>query len=265
MKDSLFSVENKVTLVSGASRGIGYELAHGFAMRGARVIITGRKMETLQDAAARIKESAGADVDTLVCDVSSVDEIRETVAAVRNKHGRIDTLLNVAGLTVRKPAEEYTPEEFDFVTNVDIRGAFFMAQEVGKVMIKQKSGTQVHVESYNTFSPLTRVMPYVISKFGMHGMIKALASEWGEYGIRVNGIGPGFILTDFNRSLWSQPVMKDWAMEHTPLRRFGEVEDMIGTVVFLASDASSFITGQTVYIDGGLSACTPWPIDKAST
>lgn len=265
MTDELFSVEDKVTLVSGASRGIGYELAKGFARRGARVVITGRELSTLQEAAATIKDSTGAKVDTRVCDVSSVNDIRETVAAVRETHGRIDILLNVAGLTIRKAAEEYTPEEFDFVTNVDIRGAFFMAQEVGKLMIKQKSGTQVHVESYNTFAPLPRVMPYVISKFGMHGMIKALAAEWGEYGIRVNGIGPGFILTDFNRSLWSQPVMKDWAMEHTPLRRLGEVEDMVGTVVFLASEASSFVTGQTIYIDGGLSASTPWPIDKAST
>jgi NAD(P)-dependent dehydrogenase (short-subunit alcohol dehydrogenase family) len=265
MKDNLFSLEGKVTLVSGASRGIGFELAKGFAQRGSKVIITGRKEETLKEAASKIEKTTGASADILVCDVSNINDIRETVAAVQKKYERIDILLNVAGLTVRKPAEEYTPEEFDFVTNVDIRGAFFMAQEVGKVMIAQKSGTQVHVESYNTFAPLTRVMPYVISKFGMHGMIKALAAEWGEYGIRINGIGPGFILTDFNRSLWSQPVMKDWAMEHTPLRRFGEVEDMVGTVVFLASEASSFITGQTIYIDGGLSACTPWPIDKAST
>ncbi|ORC36622.1 hypothetical protein B4O97_06040 [Marispirochaeta aestuarii] len=265
MKDKLFSVDGKVTLVSGASRGIGFELAKGFAQRGAKVIITGRKGDTLKEAADKITGETGARADTYVCDVANVENIRETVAAIKEKYGRIDILLNVAGLTIRKPAEDYTPDEFDYVTNVDIRGAFFMAQEVGKVMIAQKSGSQVHVESYNTFAPLTRVMPYVISKFGMHGMIKALASEWGEYGIRVNGIGPGFILTDFNRSLWSQPVMKDWAMEHTPLRRFGEVEDMIGTVVFLASEASSFITGQTVYIDGGLSACTPWPIDKAST
>ena len=265
MKDKLFSLDGKVTLVSGASRGIGFELAKGFAQRGAKVIITGRKGETLKEAADKITEETGAQTTAYVCDVANVENIRETVAAVKEQYGRIDILLNVAGLTIRKPAEEYTPEEFDFVTNIDIRGAFFMAQEVGKVMIAQKSGSQVHVESYNTVAPLTRVMPYVISKFGMHGMIKALASEWVEYGIRVNGIGPGFILTDFNRSLWSQPVMKDWAMEHTPLRRFGEVEDMIGTVVFLASEASSFITGQTVYIDGGLSACTPWPIDKAST
>ena len=265
MTDTLFSVKGRITLVSGASRGIGFELARGFAQRGALVIITGREEKTLAAAAEKIKETTGAQVDTCVCDVSDIDAIRKTVAYIKEKYQRIDILLNVAGLTIRKPAEEYTPEEFDYVTNVDIRGAFFMAQEVGKVMIAQKSGSQVHVESYNTFSPLTRILPYVVSKFGMHGMIKALASEWGEYGIRINGIAPGFIVTDLNRSLWSKPVMNDWAIEHTPLKRLGEVEDMVGTVLFLSSAASSFITGQTIYIDGGVSACTPWPIDKASS
>lgn len=261
MQHGLFSVEGKVALVSGASRGIGFELARAFAERGAKVIIVGRKQRTLDEAAAGI--NSPLPVEPVACDVADTDQVRATVAAVIGKHGRIDTLLNVAGVNVRKPVEDYTTEEYDFVVNINLRGAFFMAQEVGKQMISQQSGTQVHVESYNTFAPLTRVTPYAISKFGMHGMIKALASEWGPYGVRVNGIAPGFILTDLNRELWAKPVMKSWAMDHTPLKRLGEVEDMIGAVVFLASDASSFVTGQTVYVDGGLSAGTPWPIDKA--
>ena len=264
MQDNLFSVEGKVTLVSGGSRGIGFELARGFAERGARVIITGRSADSLQKAAENISSSTGTECAFEVCDVADTAQIVTTVARVGKEYGRIDTLLNVAGVTIRKPAEEYTPEEYDFVTDIDLRGAFFMAQEVGKLMLKARSGTQVHVESYNTVSPLPRIMPYVISKFGMHGMIKALAAEWGEYGVRVNGIGPGFILTDLNRALWSQPHMKEWAMDHTPLKRFGEVEDMVGSVVFLASEASAFLTGQTLYIDGGLSASTPWPIDRVS-
>lgn len=262
MEDKLFSVEGNVTLVSGASRGIGLELARGFAQRGAKVTITGRKQATLNEAAEAIKESTGRTVDTVACDVSDVDNIKDTVSKVHDAYGRIDTLLNVAGVTVRKPAEEFTPEEYDYVLGVNLRGAFFMAQEVGKRMIEQNSGTQVHVESYNTFAPLTRVMPYVMGKFGMQGMIRSLGSEWGPHGVRVNGIGPGFILTDLNRKLWSQPHMNAWAMEHTPLKRLGEVEDMVGSVVFLASEASAFVTGQTIYIDGGVSAGTQWPIDK---
>ena len=262
MEDKLFSVQGRVMLVSGGSRGIGFELARAFAQRGARVTITGRKLDALEEAAGEIRSSAAAEVECLVCDVSEVEQIRQTVAAVHARHGRIDTLLNVAGVTIRKPAEDYTPEEYDFVLNINLRGAFFMAQEVGKRMIAQRSGTQVNVESYNTFAPLTRVMPYAIGKFGMQGMIKGLASEWGPHGVRVNGIGPGFILTDFNRKLWSQPHMESWAMSRTPLRRFGEVQDMVGSVVFLASDASNFVTGQTIYIDGGLSAGTAWPIDQ---
>jgi gluconate 5-dehydrogenase len=259
MPQDLFSVENRVTLVSGGSRGIGGAIARGFAERGAMVIITGREAETLS-AAAKAMSSEKNPVAYEVCDVANAAQIGEVVAKVREKHGRIDTLINVAGVNRRKRIEEVTEEDYDFILNINLKGAFLMAQEVGKVMIAQNSGNQINIGSLNNYAPLTGVAPYAMSKGGLLSMTRSLALEWGRHGIRVNGLAPGFILTDLTRKLWSDPTMQNWAQTNTPLGRLGEVEDMIGAALFLASDAAGFMTGQTIFVDGGVSAGLNWPI-----
>jgi NAD(P)-dependent dehydrogenase (short-subunit alcohol dehydrogenase family) len=259
MADELFSVADRVTLVSGASRGIGRALAQGFAARGARVIVTGREAATLE-AAARDISTPDAPVHPIVCDVSKPDATRRLVQTVLHEFGHIDLLLNVAGVNKRQPAETFTPEEFDFILDINLRGAFFLAQEVGRHMIQRRSGVQIQIDSLNTYAPLKGVLPYAISKAGISMMTRGLASEWGRYGIRVNALAPGFILTDLTRKLWSDPRMNEWGRVNTPLGRLGEVEDLIGAAVFLASDASKFMTGQVMYVDGGFSAGMNWPI-----
>jgi gluconate 5-dehydrogenase len=259
MRDDLFSVADRITLVSGASRGIGRALAQGFAERGARVIVTGREAATLEQTA---REIGGPDrpLRALVCDVSDPGAVRETVARVLDEFGRIDVLLNVAGVNKRQPVETFTPEEFDFILDINLRGAFFLAQEVGRHMIGRRSGAQINVDSLNTYAPLKGVVPYAISKAGISMMTRGMANEWGRHGLRVNALAPGFILTDLTRKLWSDPTMHEWGRANTPLGRLGEVEDLIGAAIFLASDASRFMTGQVVYVDGGFSAGISWPI-----
>lgn len=257
--DSLFSVADKVTLVSGGSRGIGKALAAGFAERGAKVIITGRDASTLEATANEIG-SATNPVVPVVCDAAKKSEIEQCVRKVTDQFGRIDVLLNVAGVNKRKPAETYTEEEFDFIIDINLRGAFWMAVEVGKIMLVQKSGSQIHIDSLNTFSPLKNVTPYAMTKFGISAMSRGLATEWGPRGVRVNALAPGFILTDLTRKLWSDPTMNAWGLANTPLGRLGEVDDMVGTAIFLASDASAFMTGQVVRVDGGFTAGLAWPI-----
>jgi NAD(P)-dependent dehydrogenase (short-subunit alcohol dehydrogenase family) len=259
MTDSLFSVVDKVTLVSGGSRGIGKALSAGFAGRGAKVVITGRDENTLA-ATAREIGSPTNPVVPIVCDAAKKTDIEHCVREVADKFGRIDVLLNVAGVNKRKPAETYTAEEFDFIIDINLRGAFWMAVEVGKVMLGQKSGSQIHIDSLNTFSPLKNVTPYAMTKFGISAMSRGLATEWGPRGVRVNALAPGFILTDLTRKLWSDPTMNAWGLANTPLGRLGEVEDMVGAAIFLASDASAFMTGQVVRVDGGFSAGMAWPI-----
>jgi len=260
MSDELFSIADNVTIVSGGSRGIGRELARGFAERGAKVVITGREKETLEQAAKEIS-TADSTVHPVVCDVSQPDDIERMVSSVVDKYGRIDTLLNVAGVNKRQHVESFTVEEYDFILDINLKGAFLVACAVGKQMIQQKSGTQVHIDSLNTFAPLKGVLPYAMSKAGLNIMTRGLATEWGEHGVRVNALAPGFILTAMTRKLWSDPKMEAWGHANTPLGRLGEVEDMLGTTIFLASKASAFMTGQIVYVDGGFTAGISWPID----
>ena len=260
MPDDLFSVAGQVTLLSGASRGIGRALAAGFAERGAKVVITGREGATLERTAGEISTADSA-VLPIVCDVSQTEATSRLVAAVLEKFGRIDTLVNVAGVNKRKKVETFSPDEYDFILNVNLRGLFFLSQEVGKTMIAQKSGAIINVDSVNTNSPLKGVLPYAISKAGVSMMTRGMAAEWGEHGVRVNAIAPGFILTDLTSKLWSNPTMQKWGHANTPLKRLGQVDDLVGTAIFLASKASAFMTGQVLYVDGGLSAGMLWPIE----
>ena len=166
MTDPLFDIRDKVTLVSGGSRGIGKAMARGFAERGARVIITGRDEQTLSAAAEEIS-TPDCRVEPLVCDVADVETIRKGVEQVHATHGRIDVLLNVAGVNIRQPSLEFTEEQFDFVLNINLKGAFFMAQEVGRRMVEQGSGSIINVDSLNTYAPVKNVLPYAMSKNGV--------------------------------------------------------------------------------------------------
>lgn len=261
MPADLFSVSGQVVLVSGGSRGIGLALARGFAERGAQVVITGREQSTLDAAAAEISAEGGACAG-MACDVARVEEIEPMIERVVTEYGRIDTLLNVAGVNIRQPAARFSPEQFDFVLDINLRGAFFMAQAVGKRMVELGSGAVVNIDSLNSDAPLKHVAPYAMSKAGVNAMTRSLAMEWGPHGVRVNGLAPGFILTDLTQKLWSNPTMGEWGRFNTPLGRLGRPEDLVGTAIFLASPAAAFLTGQTLYVDGGLIAGRVWPIPE---
>lgn len=257
--DSLFSVADQVVLITGGSRGIGRAIAEGFAERGARVVICSRDGVSVQRAVSEIADTGGT-VSGLPCDVADPEQIQATVRQTLEQQGRIDTLINVAGVNRRKRAETVTVDDYDFILDTNLRGAFLMSQEVGRHMMERQSGSQINVESLNTWMPLRGVLPYAMSKFGMQGMTRGLALEWGRHGIRVNSLAPGFILTDLTRGLWSDPKMQAWNQANAPLGRLGQPQDMVGTAIFLASQASAFMTGQTLYVDGGFSAGWSWPI-----
>jgi NAD(P)-dependent dehydrogenase (short-subunit alcohol dehydrogenase family) len=259
MSEELFSVAGQNVVVTGGSRGIGRAIAEGFAARGANVLICSRTQESVE-AALKEMQDAGLKADGVACDVSDEQQILTTVQTAISRLGHIDTLVNVAGVNRRKRAETVTADDYDFILDTNLRGAFLMSREVGKHMIERKSGTQINIESLNTWMPLKGVLPYAMSKFGMQGMTRGLALEWGRHGVRVNSLAPGFILTDLTRKLWSDPEMQAWNQANAPLGRLGEPEDMVGTVIFLASKASAFMTGQTLYVDGGFSAGWSWPI-----
>ena len=181
-----------------------------------------------------------------------------------SRAGRIDTLLNVAGVNRRKRLETVTLDDYDFIVDINLRGAFVIALGVGKQMIAQGTGGAIiNIDSLNTRGPLKGVAPYAISKAGLQMMTRSMALEWGAHGIRVNSLAPGFILTDLTQQLWSDPTMKSWGEANTPMQRLGVPGDLVGTAIFLASPASAFVTGQVIYVDGGFTAGVSWPIPLA--
>jgi gluconate 5-dehydrogenase len=258
--DPLFSVTDQIVLVSGGSRGIGLALAQGFAERGAQVILAGRELGTLE-AAARGLARGKHPAHTLVCDVAKAEDISRMVEAVIGDHGRIDTLLNVAGVNRRMRAEQYTVDDYDFILDINLRGAFLVAQACGRAMLERGAGCIINIDSLNTYAPLKGVTPYAMSKGGVNMMTRGMALEWGARGVRVNAIAPGFFPTDLSKKLWAQEKMSSWAKSVTPQEQLGDTKDLVGAAIFLASAAAAFVTGQTLRVDGGVSAGINWPIE----
>jgi NAD(P)-dependent dehydrogenase (short-subunit alcohol dehydrogenase family) len=248
--NELFSVEGKVVLVSGGSRGIGLSIANAFHKGGAKVIVSSRQEQTLK----------ATGLDYRVCDISDAGQIQQCVDDIAGKFGRLDVLFNVAGINFRHAAETFPLEKLDEILGINVRGNFLMARDCGKVMVQQGSGKIINIASLLTYQGLNGVSAYATSKGSIGSMTRVLAVEWAQYNVQVNAIAPGFILTDLNAKLWEDPTMLNWAKERTPARRLGERGDLIGAAIFLASAASDFITGQVLYVDGGLTAGQTWPL-----
>ena len=260
MQDKLFAVTDQVVLVAGASRGIGRALAEGFAERDAQVVIAGREADTLARTAKEISKGKHP-VTFEVCDVAKPEDVAKLVKSVITNFGHIDTLVSVAGVNKRMKAEDYSIEEYDWIVNINLRGAFVVAQAVGRHMIERKSGAIINIDSLNTYAPLTGVTPYAMSKAGVLMMTRALANEWGKHGVRVNSIAPGFFPTALSQKMWAQEKMATWAKTNTPLGKLGDVKELVGAAIYLASPASRFVTGQTLRVDGGVTAGINWPIE----
>ncbi len=260
MVEDLFSVKGQIVLVSGASRGIGRGIAQEFAERGATVVITGRVAETLEKTAREICPPGGM-VRAKVCDAADAKALQALADEVVAEFGRVDTLVNCAGVNKRMRVEQYDEPTYDFITNINIRGAFFLSLAVGRHMMQARCGNQINIDSINSNRPLRRVAPYAMSKAAMSQMTRSLAMEWGPYGVRVNAVAPGFIATDLAKPLLSNPAINEWREKNTPLGRPGTPEDIAHVAIFLASKAAGYITGQVLYVDGGTTCGLFWPLD----
>jgi Dehydrogenases with different specificities (related to short-chain alcohol dehydrogenases) len=263
MSDELFSVQEQIVLVSGGTRGIGLAIAGGFAERGARVVLTGRTSAAAEKSAQQLAGGAECAPLGLGCDVTRAGDVEQLVAGVLERFGHVDTLVNVAGVNRRKPALDVSEDDYDFILDTNLKGAFLLSRELGKAMTARGRGSQINIASLNTDRPLKNVLPYAMSKAAMAHMTRGLAVEWGPAGVRVNAIAPGFILTDLTRKLWSDPTMQGWGLANTPQRRLGTPEDIVGAAIFLASPAAAFITGQILYVDGGFTSGWSWPIPQS--
>ncbi len=250
----LGDLTGQVAVVTGGSRGIGRAIATGFAAAGADVVVASRSSETLDAAVAEIK-GLGHQALGIRTDVSRLEDIRGLVAETVRRFGRIDILVNNAAINpLWKRAEKLTQEDWDLLMAVDLRGAFFVCQEVGKVMIGQRAGKIIVISSVTATRGTARGLPYTAAKAGLIAMAQTLAAEWCPYHVRVNAIAPGFVETDLTRGLMNNEEIYRDLIAKVPMGRFGHPEEMVGLAVYLASEASSYVTGQVFVVDGGYSA-----------
>jgi NAD(P)-dependent dehydrogenase (short-subunit alcohol dehydrogenase family) len=249
MPKDRFSLEGKVALAIGGTSGIGRQIALGFADAGAVVLPASRTREKVDRAVEEVRR-AGGKAQGYVADACDLDQVRDLVERVVADHGRIDILLNSQGMTILKPAEEFTEEDYDRILDTNLKSVFFCSTEVGKRMLERRSGSIISIASLASFRGWGRSALYGMSKFGVVSLTETLAREWADRGVRVNAIAPGFFLTELNRARMS-PERKAEAIRRTPMGRFGELEELVGAAIFLASGAASFVTGATIRVDGG--------------
>lgn len=250
--NTLFSLEGKVALVTGATRGIGQHLAQGLAGAGARLVISGRNHATLQRNALEIRNAYG-EAHGVEMDVSSVDSISAAFAHVTETVGPIDVLINNAGIEEVCASLDVDETLWDRIQATNLRGAFFCSQAAARARrdAQTRPLSIVNICSLTSEVGVPQSAAYGASKAGLVGMTRALAAEWASLNIRVNGIGPGYFRTEMTESFYQNA---DWCarmLDKIPMARFGEYDDLIGTAVFLASDASAYMTGQVLYVDGG--------------
>jgi NAD(P)-dependent dehydrogenase (short-subunit alcohol dehydrogenase family) len=247
-----FDLSGRIAIVTGASRGLGAYFARALAGAGADVVITSRALEAL-DETRRAVEGLGRRALPLELEVRDPASIERMVEAARAHFGRIDVLVNNAGLNVRKPALEVTWDDWNAVLDTNLRGAFFVAQAVATLMIPRRYGRIVNIGSVTSVFGYAGITPYCASRGGVKQMTMSLADEWGEHGITVNCLAPGWFETDQNRALYRDEAWVAYLEDRIPLGRHGQPHDLDGAVVFLASDASAYVTGQTLLVDGGIS------------
>ena len=245
-----FSLSGKVALVTGGSRGIGKSIAVGLARFGADVAVTSRKLPDLEEVAAEIK-GLGRRSIALATHVGRMDEINNLVPKIKAELGRIDILVNNAGTNpTMDPAINIEERAWDSIMNLNLKGLFFLSQAVARLMQEQGGGKIVNIASVAGITP--DILPvYSISKAGVIMATKVMAQQWARYNIRVNAIAPGLVKTRFSEALWNNPDIAQAVMMRTPLQRIGEPDEMVGATIFLASDASSYVTGHILVVDGG--------------
>jgi NAD(P)-dependent dehydrogenase (short-subunit alcohol dehydrogenase family) len=247
-------LDGQVALVIGGSRGIGRAISLGLAEAGARVVVSSRSRESVDTATGEIKARGGQALG-VPADVSRLADVEMLVRETVEQCGRIDVLVNNAAINpLWKRAETLTPEDWDLIMGVNLRGAFFACRDVGRVMIRQGGGRIVNIASVTALRGTARGLPYTAAKAGLIAVTQTLAAEWCSHGIRVNAIAPGFVETDLTHGLMQNPELYQSIVAKVPMGRFATPEEMVGLAVYLASEASSYVTGQVFVVDGGYSA-----------
>jgi gluconate 5-dehydrogenase len=250
-KNRLFDLTGKTALITGSGGGLGFAIARGLGQAGATLVLNGRDEQKL-DAAVQNLRSEGLSVSGYPFDITDAETLEPTVERIEREVGSIDVLVNNAGLQRRGPLETISVADWRAVIETNLTGAFLMAQPVARRMIDRRCGKIINICSLMSEVGRPTIGPYTASKGGLKNLTKAMALEWGKHNLQCNGIGPGYFATEMTRSLKDDPDFNGWITGRTPQGRWGDPSELVGPAVFLASDASSYVNGQVLYVDGGI-------------
>lgn len=254
MTIDLFDVTGRLALVTGSSRGLGRSLAIALAEAGARVILHGRDETALAETADAIERVAGERPSAVRFDVTRSAEVREVVGALVAEHGVPDILVNNAGLQRRAPIHEFDADDWDAVIASNLSSAFYVARAITPGMVERGSGKVINIASVQSKLARQTIAPYSASKGGIAALTQGMAADLARHNVQVNALSPGYFATDMNRALVEDPSFDAWLTQRTPAGRWGRVDELRGALLFLASDASSFVSGHNLVVDGGMTA-----------
>ena len=250
---SQFSLAGKRALVTGSSRGIGFAIAGGLAGAGADIILNARDTKALGEAADKLAKS-GVRVRGVAFDVTSEDSVNDAVEHIESEIGPIDILVNNAGMQHRAPLHEFPAEKFDQVMQTNVVSVFLVGKAVAKHMIKRGAGKIINICSVASAISRPTIAPYATSKAAVANLTRGMATDWAKHGLNVNGIAPGYFKTELNAALVADADFNAWVEKRTPMARWGDLSELAGAAVFLASAAASFVNGHILYVDGAFTA-----------
>lgn len=253
MKKKLFDLSGLRALITGSSQGIGFALARGLAEAGAEIILNGRNTQKLSAAAQKLSEG-GHTVHQSTFDVTDHGTVKDNIDQIEDTIGSIDILINNAGIQRRSPLEDFSPSDWQELMRTNLDGVFNVGQAVANHMIKRNRGKIINICSVQSSLARPTIAPYTASKGAVSMLTKGMCTDWAKYNIQINGIAPGYFETELTQALVDDETFTAWLKNRTPANRWGKVDELIGSAVFLSSEASSFINGHILYVDGGITS-----------
>jgi len=251
---ALFDLSGKIALITGSTRGLGCTLAQGLAAAGCTVVVNGRQEQPVDEAVDSLRRTY-PHVQGSVFDVREEGAVSAAISDIESRVGPLDILVNNAGIQVRGPLEECTAADWRLLVDVNLTGVFLVSQAAARCMIPRRHGKIINICSVQSELARPTIAPYTAAKGGVRNLTRAMAAEWGKHNLQVNGIAPGYFKTEMTRALHQDPAFDAWLCARTPAGRWGDPEELVGATVFLASDASAYVNGHLLFVDGGLVAC----------